>query len=63
MGSASESDNHEKSRIVVFELRSGPIELKLEKVGEWTFDGPAEGVELHQETDSEEFLCIAVHVR
>ncbi|KAJ6584436.1 hypothetical protein B0H19DRAFT_1105047 [Mycena capillaripes] len=43
----------EKSRLVVFQLRAdderGPYEVALEKLGQWHFDGPAQGVGLFQE--------------
>jgi hypothetical protein len=49
-----DDDTQEKTRLVVVEfVRSEDDESKLEKVGEWYIDGPAEGVEMHVELDSE----------
>ncbi|KAJ7068988.1 hypothetical protein B0H15DRAFT_138368 [Mycena belliarum] len=45
----------EKSRLVLFHLRAndenGPYEVTLEKIGQWHFDGPAQGVGIHQESE------------
>ncbi|KAJ7465077.1 hypothetical protein FB451DRAFT_1262556 [Mycena latifolia] len=45
----------EKSRLVLFQLRAddehGPYEVNLEKIGQWHFDGPAQGVGIHQESE------------
>ncbi|KAJ7904510.1 hypothetical protein B0H14DRAFT_2663171 [Mycena olivaceomarginata] len=44
----------EKSRLVLFQLRAsdeyGPYEVALEKLGQWCFDGPAQGVGIFQES-------------
>lgn len=53
---SDDDDTMEKTRLVVVEfLGSGGDDdrARLEKVGEWYIDGPAEGVELHLESDSE----------
>lgn len=46
----------EKSRLAMFEFHANedlaPLEVRLVKVGSWSFDGPAQGVGLHQELDS-----------
>ncbi|KAJ6624507.1 hypothetical protein B0H10DRAFT_2174467 [Mycena sp. CBHHK59/15] len=45
----------EKSRLVLFQLRAsddhGPYEANLEKIGQWYFDGPANGVGIHEEAE------------
>ncbi|KAJ7281956.1 hypothetical protein C8J57DRAFT_1298981 [Mycena rebaudengoi] len=45
----------EKSRLVIFQLRAnderGPYEVELEKIGQWHFDGPAQGVGILHESD------------
>jgi hypothetical protein len=49
-----DDDTQEKTRLVVVEfVRNEEDQSKLEKVGEWYVDGPAEGVEMHVESDSE----------
>jgi hypothetical protein len=48
----------EKSRLVIFQLRAsdeyGPYEVALEKLGQWCFDGPAQGVGIFQESGSKD---------
>ncbi|KAJ6515899.1 hypothetical protein C8R45DRAFT_222526 [Mycena sanguinolenta] len=47
----------EKSRLVLFQFRAsdeyGPYEVALEKLGQWYFDGPAEGVGIFQESEKD----------
>ncbi|KAF8195899.1 hypothetical protein K438DRAFT_1826706 [Mycena galopus ATCC 62051] len=44
----------EKSRLVLFQFRAsdeyGPYEVALEKLGQWYFEGPAQGVGIFQES-------------
>ncbi|KAF9468708.1 hypothetical protein BDZ94DRAFT_1304460 [Collybia nuda] len=46
----------EKSRLAVFEFHANedlaPLEVRLVKIGSWSFDGSAHSVGLHQEPDS-----------
>ncbi|KAJ7276394.1 hypothetical protein B0H12DRAFT_1199167 [Mycena haematopus] len=53
----------EKSRLVLFQFRAsdeyGPYEVALEKLGQWYFDGPAQGVGIFQESESKEGLWVA----
>ncbi|KAF7355313.1 WD-REPEATS-REGION domain-containing protein [Mycena sanguinolenta] len=47
----------EKSRLVLFQFRAsdeyGPYEVALEKLGQWYFDGPAQGVGIFQESEKD----------
>ncbi|KAG6864820.1 hypothetical protein C0991_006941 [Blastosporella zonata] len=52
----SDNGTLEKSRLGIFEFHSGdqfsPLDVRLEKVGQWHFDGPSFGVGLHRDSDN-----------
>ena len=53
--SDSENDRAEETRVAVFELeierRDDPDAISLTKIGDWTYDGPLEGIVAHRSGD------------
>ncbi|KAG6827295.1 hypothetical protein H0H92_012460 [Tricholoma furcatifolium] len=51
----SSNNSSDKSRLSIFEIHSNdlysPLDVVLEKIGQWYFDEPSYGVWLHQEPD------------
>lgn len=63
--SEAEGDRAEETRIAVFELviqRSGdPEALSLNKIGDWSFEGPVEGIALHRCIDGKVLPCAQLY--
>lgn len=61
----AEDDTEEHSRLVMLECRihndNGSLEARIDKMGEWYFDGPVSGVGVRRESDSEYFTNHRLH--